>query len=84
MPAIDIQPQKVCSQKMHVEYDDNGIITKATFVGGCRGNLGGVCALIVGMPIEEVIRKLDGIQCRNGTSCPDQLAQGLKKVVLEK
>ena len=28
--------------------------------------------------IDLVIDKLQGIQCRNGTSCPDQLARGIK------
>jgi len=79
MPTIEIQPQLVCSRLITVTYDDNGIITNATHVGGCRGNLGAVCKLIVGMKVEDVINKLEGIQCRNGTSCPDQLAKGLKR-----
>ena len=80
MPVIEIQPQNVCSRLLTVEYDDNGVITKATHLGGCKGNLDGICSLIVGMKINDVITKLEGIQCRNGTSCPDQLAKGLKKV----
>ena len=79
MPTIQIQPQNVCSRLLTVTYDDNGIITEATHIGGCKGNLDGICSLIVGMKIEDVIAKLDGIQCRNGTSCPDQLAKGLKR-----
>jgi uncharacterized protein (TIGR03905 family) len=82
MPSIDFQPQNVCSRQIHIEYDDNGIITKASHIGGCKGNLDGICSLIVGMHISEVIKRLDGIQCRNGTSCPDQIAKGLKKVQL--
>ena len=80
MPVLEFQPQNVCSRQIHIEYDDNGIITKASHIGGCKGNLDGICSLIVGMDIKKVIEKLDGIQCRNGTSCPDQLAKGLKKV----
>ena len=79
MPRVEIQPQNVCSRLLTVEYDDNGVITGATHLGGCKGNLDGICSLIVGMKIEDVIKKLEGIQCRNGTSCPDQLAKGLKK-----
>lgn len=82
MPSIDFQPQNVCSRQIHIEYDENGIITKASHVAGCKGNLDGICSLIVGMHIKDVIAKLDGIQCRNGTSCPDQIAKGLKKVQL--
>ena len=79
MERIVIKPQGVCSRLLTVEYDDNGVITKATHYGGCKGNLDGICSLIVGMKVEDVINKLDGIQCRNGTSCPDQLAKGLKR-----
>jgi len=66
---------------MTVEYE-NGVVTHATVVGGCSGNLQGLCRLIEGMKIKEVISKLENIKCRgsrNGqTSCPDQLAKGLK------
>ena len=79
MPTIEIHPQNVCSRLITVTYDDNGIVTSADHIGGCKGNLTGVCTLIVGMKIEDVIKKLEGIQCRNGTSCPDQLARGLKR-----
>lgn len=81
MPFIEIHPQNVCSRILTVEYDENGIITKATHLGGCKGNLDGICSLIVGMKIEDVVKKLEGIQCRNGTSCPDQLAKGLKPLL---
>ncbi len=79
MPTVEIHPQNVCSRLITITYDDNGIITDATHFLGCRGNLDGVCKLIIGMKVEDVIKKLEGIQCRNGTSCPDQLAKGLKR-----
>ena len=42
---------------------------------------GGVAALAVGMPADEVIARLEGINCgRKGTSCPDQLAKALRKM----
>ena len=66
---------------MTIEYE-NGIVTKATVVGGCNGNLQGICRLIEGMKVEDVIVKLKGIKCRGSrtgeTSCPDQLAIGLE------
>ena len=38
-----------------------------------------------GMKIEDVIKKLKGIPCRNrGTSCPDQLAIALEKIKQER
>ena len=67
---------------MTVEYDDNGIITRAQVIGGCNGNLQGICRLIEGRKVEDVIKTLKGIKCRGSrtgeTSCPDQLALGLE------
>ena len=62
-----------------IEYDvQNGIVTACKFIGGCPGNTQGVAKLVVGRKVEDVIAMLKGIQCRNGTSCPDQLAQALE------
>jgi len=62
-----------------IEYDvQNGIVTACKFIGGCPGNTQGVAKLVVGRKVEDVIAVLKGIQCRNGTSCPDQLAQALE------
>ena len=67
---------------MTIEIDDNGVITNAQVVGGCNGNLQGVCRLIEGRKAEDVITTLKGIKCRGSrtgeTSCPDQLALGLE------
>ncbi len=67
-----------CSQA--IEYDIiDGKVTNVTFKGGCSGNTQGVATLVEGMPVEEVIKRLEGIQCGfKGTSCPDQLAKALK------
>ena len=82
MKTVSIKPQNVCSREMTVEVDDNGVITKATVIGGCNGNLQGICRLIEGRKAEEVIKTLKGIKCRGSrtgeTSCPDQLALGLE------
>ena len=84
MQTITFQPNDVCSRQMTIEYDDNRIVTKAVVVGGCMGNLQGLCRLIEGMKIDDVIAKLEGIKCRGSrtgiTSCPDQLAKGLKSL----
>ena len=49
-------------------------------MGGCNGNLKGISSLVKGMPVDEVITRLEGITCGfKGTSCPDQLAQALKE-----
>ena len=67
---------------MTIEVDDNGVITSAQVIGGCNGNLQGVCRLIEGRKAEDVIKTLRGIKCRGSrtgeTSCPDQLALGLE------
>ncbi|MCL1920939.1 MAG: TIGR03905 family TSCPD domain-containing protein [Kiritimatiellaeota bacterium] len=65
-----------CSTEITYEVTD-GIVTSCAFSGGCKGNTEAVQRLVVGRPVCEVIRLLKGIQCRNGTSCPDQLARAL-------
>ncbi len=79
--TIEFTPKGVCSRRMLVEVED-GVVKSLQVTGGCHGNLQGISKLVEGMTVEEVIRKLDGINCNGkGTSCPDQLAQALKQVV---
>lgn len=67
----------VCSSQILFDVQ-NDIITDLTIVGGCRGNTQGVAKLAIGRNVDEVISLLKGIQCRGGTSCPDQLAKALE------
>lgn len=70
----------VCSKMMIVDAEDNNI-TGVQIVGGCQGNTQGLSKLLIGMGVQDAIRRLEGIDCRErGTSCPDQLAQALKKI----
>ncbi len=70
-----------CSQQIEFEIDNN-ILKNVVFYGGCHGNLQGISKLIEGMPVTDVIAKLEGIHCgMKSTSCPDQLATALKKVL---
>lgn len=72
-------PVGTCSKEMHFVLDENNNIVDFSVVGGCNGNLKGIKALIIGMKAEDVINKFDGILCKErGTSCPDQIAKGLK------
>ena len=73
----------VCAGSIAVEVDDiNKTVKDVVFHGGCPGNHLGIVALVKGMPAEEAVRRLSGICCGNrSTSCPDQLAQALKKVL---
>ena len=68
-----------CSQAIEIETEGN-VIRSIRFIGGCAGNTQGVARLAVGMTIDEVIDRLKGIQCRGGTSCPDQLARALMEI----
>ena len=71
---------KVCSKQIDIEIKD-GIIAKVVYTRGCDGNAKGIGALIKDMPVEEAIRRLEGITCgKRGTSCPDQLAKVLKSL----
>ena len=85
MKKIVIHPQNVCSREIQLEYDDKNIITSCQFLGGCQGNTSGIAKLIIGLPLNEVVEKLEGIPCRGSrtglTSCPDQLAKGIKEVL---
>ena len=81
MRTVSIKPQNVCSREMIIDIDDDNKIVSAKVIGGCMGNLQGICKLIEGLPASEVIKRLEGIKCRGSrtgdTSCPDQLAKGL-------
>ena len=68
-----------CSREIHFEVED-GKVRNVQFVGGCNGNLKGIGALVEGMPIDEVISRVEGIRCGlKSTSCPDQLSCALRE-----
>lgn len=71
-------PKGVCSQK--IELILNGeYISSIKIIGGCNGNLKGLCSLATGQKATDIIEKLKGITCGNRTtSCPDQLAKALE------
>lgn len=67
----------VCASVINIDIQDN-IIKSVEFIGGCPGNLLGITHLVKDMPVDEVIEKLQGIDCRGkNTSCPDQLSKAL-------
>lgn len=70
--------QGTCSTNIELEVE-NGILKNVRFYGGCNGNLQGIAKLVKGMPVSEVIEKLEGISCGGRpTSCPDQLCRALR------
>jgi len=78
------RPRGVCSQKMRVELDEQGTILDLQVYGGCSGNLKGISALVKGMPAQEAVNRLRGIRCGfKDTSCPDQLARNLEKLLAQ-
>ena len=72
-----------CSQQILIDAEGD-ILTHVEFIGGCTGNTQGLARLVQGMKIDDVIERCKGIQCRAGTSCPDQLATALLKIKEEK
>lgn len=76
---MQFKTKGVCAQMINFDIEDNKV-HNVEFVGGCAGNTQGVARLIEGMPVEEAISRMEGIQCGfKGTSCPDQLAKALKE-----
>ncbi|MFT4143260.1 MAG: TIGR03905 family TSCPD domain-containing protein [Mobilitalea sp.] len=71
----------VCSREISFEIDENtNTVCSLQFKGGCSGNAGGISKLVVGMKVEDVIERLEGVTCDvRPTSCPDQLAKALKE-----
>ena len=79
--VLDHQTRGTCSRSIHVEVNDDDVITNVSFVGGCNGNLKGISQLVIGMKRTDAIAKLQGITCgMKQTSCPDQLACALEKM----
>ena len=84
MKRIEYITQGTCSKLISVVVDEQEVIQEVSFLGGCNGNLQGICKLVTGQKVDDVIRKLDGIRCgAKPTSCPDQLCQALKQLKSE-
>lgn len=77
------RPRGVCSQKIIFNLTD-GIVSDVKVEGGCNGNLQGICTLLEGMKAQDVVEKFSGIKCGlKKTSCPDQIAEAIKKAQAE-
>jgi uncharacterized protein (TIGR03905 family) len=76
-----LKTKGVCAKEIGVKLNGD-IIEKIEFFGGCDGNTVAIEKLVEGMKIDEVIKRLEGIDCsERGTSCPDQLSKLLKELV---
>ncbi len=75
------QTQGTCSKLIEFDIED-GIVNDVVFYGGCNGNLQGIARLVKGMKVDDVISRLEGINCGGkGTSCPDQLVKALREQI---
>ena len=62
-----------CSTQIKLNIEDD-VITDVSFTGGCNGNLKAIPALVNGLTVDEIEKKLSGITCgMKQTSCGDQL-----------
>lgn len=69
--------QGTCSTLIEVELEGD-IVKDVKFTGGCHGNLQAIPKLVEGMSVDEVVRRISGVDCRGrGTSCGDQLAKAV-------
>ncbi len=74
----------VCSTRIDFDLDEEKRIHNLCYVGGCDGNLKALGSICENMPAEEVMTKFMGICCGDKpTSCSDQLARCLRKVIAE-
>ena len=63
--------------KLNIEGD---VVTDVSFTGGCNGNLKAIPALVNGLTVDEIEKKLSGITCGfKQTSCGDQLAKACRE-----
>lgn len=81
MNSFSYKTKGTCSREIRFDIED-GVVKNVNFVMGCNGNTQGVSKLAEGMAVDEVIKRLEGIDCGGrGTSCPDQLAKALKEAI---
>lgn len=72
-----------CSSLINFELDGDKI-TNVSFIGGCNGNLKAISALVEGLSVDEVEKRLKGIKCGfKQTSCSDQLALAIRQAYNE-
>lgn len=73
---ITYNTSNVCARQISFEIID-GKLHNVKFMSGCPGNLRAIGKLVEGKDAKEVAELLAGNQCRNGTSCADQLSKAI-------
>ena len=77
---VNYKTNGVCSRAIEFDIED-GIVRNVNFIGGCKGNTQGVARLAEGMPADELVKRLKGIQCRGDNSCPNQFALAIESAM---
>ena len=71
-----------CSRQTNIVLNDDHTIESIEVIGGCNGNLKGICQLLKGMKAEDAIERMKGTLCGSKpTSCPDQIAITLEEAL---
>ena len=82
MNTFTFPNQGTCSRMTRIELADDHTIESIEVVGGCNGNLKGIASLLKGMKAEDAIARMEGVTCGpKPTSCPDQIAQNLRRAL---
>lgn len=79
MYHYDYLTSNTCSSVISLDLDGDKV-HNISFMGGCNGNLKTIPMLLEGWSVDEIEKKLTGIECgRRGTSCADQLAKAVRR-----
>ena len=63
--------QGTCSRMTMIDLAPDHTIQSIQVMGGCNGNLKGICQLLQGMKAEDAIARMEGTTCgTKTTSCP--------------
>ena len=69
--TYDRRNKGTCSVMTKVELNPDHTIDSVEVLGGCNGNLKGICQLLKGMKAEDAIERMKGTLCGSKpTSCP--------------
>ncbi len=75
------QTNNVCASEISFEITD-GKLYNVRFNGGCHGNIKAIQMLLEGQDIDRISSMLKGNTCKErGTSCTDQLVQGIEEAL---
>ena len=82
MKEYKFSPEGVCSTQISFELDDQDRIHNLHYEDGCDGGSKAIAILVEGMPAKKVADILRDNNCEDrGTSCADQLALALDRVL---